>query len=47
MAHTETISSYNSISEFYQTPGIPLAQETEFTIHAIGRFNDYYLASFV
>lgn len=36
------INLYNTISDFYQALGLPLAQETDFTIHATEQFlNDY------
>lgn len=42
LANRKEIRLYNTISEFYQALGIPLAQETEFTIHAIDQFHHYY-----
>ena len=41
-AHQPEINLYNTISDFYHVLGIPLAQETEFTIHAIDQFQHYY-----
>jgi AraC family transcriptional activator of pobA len=38
----EDIKIYNTLSEFYQALGIPLAQETEFTIHATDKLHQYY-----
>lgn len=42
LANRQEIKLYNTISEFYHALGIPLAQETEFTIHAIDQFHHYY-----
>lgn len=42
MLESKAIKIYNSLSEFYQALGIPLAQETEFTIHATDEFHRYY-----
>lgn len=42
MTPRQEIKLYNTISEFYQALGIPLAQETEFTIHATDQFQSYY-----
>ena len=42
MTNSEEIKLYNTISEFYQALSIPLAQKTEFTIHATDKFRRQY-----
>ncbi len=42
MIESNPIKLYQTLSEFYQAMGIPLTQETEFTIHATDRFHEYY-----
>ncbi|WP_420644875.1 helix-turn-helix domain-containing protein [Candidatus Leptofilum sp.] len=42
MVRSGEIKLYNTISEFYQALGIPLAQKTEFTIHKTDTFRQQY-----